>query len=70
MIFSLDKTEIKFYFGSQNYTLMKDTTKNIALPYNTLTGNSGVMSLSINLPSNIILLGIIIISLLVLVILG
>jgi len=50
---------------------MKDITKNIVFPFeNTLTGSSGVMSLSINIPSNIILLGIIIISLLGLVILG
>ena len=49
---------------------MKDMTKNIALPLSTFNGNSGVMSLSVNLPSNIILLGIIIISLLGIVILG
>jgi len=43
---------------------MKDIAKNIALPFrSTVTGKSGVMSLSINLPSNIILLGIIIINL-------
>jgi hypothetical protein len=69
MIFPLTKPKSNSILGHKIRLLMKDITKNIALPFSTSTGNNEVMSLSINLPSNIILLGIII-SLLGLVILG